>query len=257
MSSKFLSNNELKKILEKATLEERFSLTRLLDKEQQNAYNSKKLQEEICWEGGNGFVNLLWRQGDGTGYLDIVDDVLDELKILGAPSYRFQVRHYDEIEELKYDKKEASKKGIEYAEKYEEKIILKLLEITYEKMSNEEKISFDEQINQLADKYTSNTARNLSGVGGLMILANLGGFTTYTLLTTIMSTVTLGTLGFGVYTAATTLLSVILGPVGWAGLGVAAAFTIGKPDYQKLIPLVAVIGAIRQRIKYDENLERI
>ena len=63
----------------------------------------------------------------------------------------------------------------------------------------------------------------------------------------------MGTLGFGAYTAATTLLSFVLGPPGWAALGIATVFTVGKPDYQKLIPIVAIIGAIRQRLKYEIN----
>lgn len=120
-------------------------------------------------------------------------------------------------------------------------------------MSEQDKLSFDAQINKIAKEFDSNITEKLTGTAGLMALGNLGGFATYTFLTTAMSTITMGTLGFGAYTAATTLLSIALGPVGWAGLGAATILALGKPDYQKLIPIVATIGAIRQRIKYESN----
>ena len=112
---------------------------------------------------------------------------------------------------------------------------------------------FDKQINNIAQEFDSNATKNLVGATGLMVLGNLGGFATYTFLTTAMSTIAMGTLGFGAYTAATSLLSIMLGPVGWAGLGAAAILTMGKPDYQKLIPIVAIVGAIRQRVKYEKD----
>ncbi len=250
MPKKFISNTLLIELLEEATKEERLSLTRILDKQQKEAFSPKKLQEDICWEGGHGVVNF-WRD-QGTGYLDIIDEVADELKLKGLTPY-YKVKYYEEIDVLKYDKKESQLLGTEYAEKAEEKIILKLLEMTYENMSDKEKITFNEQVNKVAKEFNSNASQNLTGAAGLMVLGNLGGFATYTFLTTAMSTITMGSLGFGAYTAATTLLSVVLGPVGWAGLGAAAILTIGKPDYQKLIPIVAIIGAIRQRIKYESK----
>ena len=100
----FISNSTLKNLLSHATNEELLSLTKLLESEKDLPYTATKLQEEICWEGGHGVVNILWRLGDGTGYLDIVDEVLDELNIYGLPSYDFEVKYYDEINDLKYSK---------------------------------------------------------------------------------------------------------------------------------------------------------
>ena len=76
MPKNFLSNNTLKELLNGATDEELLSLTKLLEPEKNSSYTSTKLQEEICWEGGHGVINILWRFGEGTGYLDIVDEVL-------------------------------------------------------------------------------------------------------------------------------------------------------------------------------------
>ena len=163
-----------------------------------------------------------------------------------------EVKYFDEVENLKFSKEEATRRGKDYALKVEEKIILKLLEMTYKQLDDNKKEEFDKQINKVAQKFDSNITKGLSGTAGLLALGNLGGFATYTFLTTSLSTISMGTLGFGAYTAATSLLSIVLGPVGWAGLGIAGIFALGRPSYQKLIPIVAIVGAIRQRIEYEK-----
>ena len=111
--------------------------------------------------------------------------------------------------------------------------------------------NFNSHLSQTVNQYDSSSIGAITGTAGLMALANLGGFATYTFLTSLMSTLSFGTLGFGAYTAATSFLSVVIGPVGWAGLGLWAIFTLGKPDKSKLVLLVATIGAIRQRTLYQ------
>lgn len=110
---------------------------------------------------------------------------------------------------------------------------------------------FDNSINQVVNEFGDNNHSGLVGTAGLMAIANLGGFATYTLLTSFMSAVSFGSLGFGAYTAATSLLSIAIGPVGWIALGSYAVFSLGKPSMSKLMPIVATVGAIRQRIKYE------
>ena len=266
MPKNFISNKELRKLLEQATEEEKLALTKLIKEKKKSAYSAKKLQIKICELGGLDFVNYI-REG-GTGYLDILDGLLDKLDIEGFQEYD-EIEKFDRIvspynslsiplinfdSPLEYKKSEAKKLGLDYAEKVEEKIILKLLEDAYENMSQEKRKNFDEQISLAATKFgSSNNKELLTGTAGLLALGNLGGFATYTFLTSLMSTVSFGTLGFGAYTAATSLLSVLLGPVGWAGLGVFAAYSYSSPEYKKLIPIVATIGAIRQRVKYESQ----
>ena len=201
MPKMFLSNGELRNLLLQATEEEKLALTRLLKPKKNKAYGAKKLQKEICLEGGNDLINRA--RGQGTGYLDIVADVLTELDIDGFPSYDDEVSTYDELSlplnnemlndtlsfigmspPLKYKKKKGRALGLDYAEKAEEKIILVLLEKAYDNMSPNEKKSFDEQVNLVAKNFESNSTRNLTGATGLMLLGNMGGFATYTFLTT-------------------------------------------------------------------------
>lgn len=350
MLNKFISNVELVKLLELATDEEKLALTKILDKNKITALDSKKLQEKISKEGGHGVVNFI--RGQGTGYLDILDDVADTLKINDKQSYNTSVKYFEEMYyiknkshntidskvEKKYNIYEAKTLNLEYTSKLEEKVIAELIRKSYElmlqqkkdaeenlqklkleknileqilneniqkskikvidtvfedgvwikkareyiepnlknkinddtknieilklKIEREENIiidtgkkinDFDSAINEVSKKFNTNDFEKLTGTAGIMAIANLGGFATYTLLTSMMSVVSMGTLGFGAYTAATTLLSIIIGPVGWAGLGIFTIFSIGKPNMSKMILIIATIGAIRQRIKYEKK----
>ena len=366
MPEKFISNFELQKLLLEATDDEKLALTKIVDKTQENSFDSDKLQEEICLFGGHGFANLY--RGSGTGYLDIVYDVAKTLGIDDRESYSSGVKYYDEIMyikneksdtpnssiERKYTREEATKLGNDYAVETEQKIIIKVMENAYAQMKNgKEKIesdlnrlkskkaeyeqktpvrksslielmsqlsalrselsqlrdpdddkyselqdeihshekkvtiikkeidnllailktlpqeindkeielneaierldNFNSHLSQTVNQYDSSSIGAITGTAGLMALANLGGFATYTFLTSMMSGLSFGTLGFGAYTAATSLLSVVIGPVGWAGLGIWTIFTLGKPDMSKLVLLVATIGAIRQRTLYQTS----
>jgi hypothetical protein len=361
MSTKFISNSELVILLSKATPDERLGLTRLVDSDREQTFDAGTLQEEISKFGGHGVSNW-FRGGKGTGYLDIIDDVAETLKINDREPYSDSVKYYDEstyvtpIEgskiQPKYSVEKATQLGIKYALEHEQKIIVKVMENAYENMKKEKEnaerkvldLLFDQEKaemslplrkksleetkselsvskktldnieNQDSDEYTkaeksarqldkrvvvlerevsSNTKKvatlpqeisekegeldeaiqrlknfddhlsktlsqydtsnlgAITGTAGLMALANLGGFATYTFLTSAMSTLSFGTLGFGAYTAATSFLSILIGPVGWASLGLWTIFTLGKPDDSKLVLIVAMIGLIRQRVAHE------
>lgn len=254
MSDQFLSNIELRRLLAKATPEERLRLMHILEPKWGNRVTPEDLQSVICNSGGHSAMNLL--RGQGAGYLDIVDDVAKKLDIRPHIPYysddiELPVSKFDEVDCLRTTREQGAKLGVEYAEKMEEKIILKLLELAYENMSPSERKEFDKQINDVAEQFDSQHIGKLAGASGLIILGNLGGFATYTFLTTSMSAISFGTLGFGAYTTATTTLSYLLGPPGWAALGAYGVFALGKPNMKKMVPVVAGVGAVRQRLKYE------
>lgn len=370
MAEKFISNSELRNLLEIATDDERLALTKIIDESENKPFNSKKLQEEICLFGGHGIANFF--RGGGTGYLDIINDVAEVLEIKDREIYSLSVKCYDEIYYIKgeksdtpnsstarkYTRPEGKKLGLEYAIKHEQKIIIRVMENAYKKMvksqedlevqlsrlikrqnkinseiinfqaelesieeqlknmklgfigstftSEDEKIkrkneidslsrkfnsvqkklttlkeekekvpraiekkenevleamerveSFNEHLSETVIQFNSSSIGTITGTAGLMALANLGGFATYTFLTSMMSALSFGTLGFGAYTAATSFLSVVIGPVGWTGLGLWALFSLGKPNMSKLVLIVATVGAIRQRVLYEKQTPRL
>jgi uncharacterized protein YaaW (UPF0174 family) len=204
MPHSFLSNGVLRELLSHATKNEKLLLTKLLDENQTISYSHEKIQEEICLCGGHGITNFF--RGSGTGYIDILDDVAEKLNIENLTPYfsldsDLSLSHIDEISSLEIPRDEAIKRGIEYAKATEEKIILKILEKSYEDMSINERREFDSMVNDVAQKFGSDPTQKLAGTAGLIVLGKLGSFATYTFLTTTMSAISMGTLGFGVYTS--------------------------------------------------------
>jgi hypothetical protein len=99
-------------------------------------------------------------------------------------------------------------------------------------------------------------ANGLSNVGkgaALLALGNLGGFATYTVMSTVLSAVSLGTLSFGTYALASSVLSVLLGPVGWLALGAYAAQKLGSPDEVRVVRLAATCSLISERLMQENG----
>jgi len=238
---KYISNLELKKLLNDATNEEKLELTRLLHSKEDGTINEAldyiTLHNDIISENS---------------YLKLLIDIAKKLDIK-TQSYYEKIIKYDKVENLEYDYQTATTKCLKYSHFLEEKITIKLLGNIYENMNESEKKLFDKTLQSVAEKNGSTSNKNLIGTTGLLVLGNMGGFATYTFLTTMMSTLSFGALGFGAYTAATSLLSVALGPVGWVGLGLYAMYKLGQPDFKKLIPVVVTIGMIRNRIDSKNN----
>lgn len=235
---KYISNKELISLLKHATKEELETLTSIIKGKNYREDMPNMTPEEIC--------NKLFRSN---GYLKAVKQVAEKMDISTSLDSQL-LQDIDEIEHLSMSVKKATKKNLRYTEDYEVQIIAKILEITYEKMSEEDKEKFDKSVQEVASQYGKST-KGLVGVAGLMVVANMGGFATYTLMSSLLSALSFGSLGFGAYTTASSLLSTLIGPVGWIGLGVYALYKFGQPDYKVLIPFVATIGAIRQRVNSE------
>lgn len=256
MPKKFLSNRVLLGLLERASDDERLTLTKILDPLTNAPLNGVLLQQRICAAGGHGVAN--WLRGQGTGYIDMLDDVVDSLKVGGVPSYRgervfdgLSLWQIDEVESIRINKRDTEKclkLGIAHVEMAENKVLIQLLESAYKNMSQSQRLAFDARVREVANQFGSTSGKNIAGGAGLMVLGNLGGFATYTLMSTILSTISFGALGFGAYTAASSVLSFVLGPAGWVAMGGAAIHAMGKPELKTTIPLVANVAMIRQRL---------
>lgn len=138
----------------------------------------------------------------------------------------------------------------------EDDVLRKTLKLSYENMSKEERAEFDEKVKDIASQQGI-SSQNIIGAAGLMTVANLGGFSTYMLMSSFLSVVSFGTLGFGAYTAASSLLSTIIGPVGWTALGIYAIYKWTRPDFKKLIPAVITVAMISKRLEYEKHQKRL
>ena len=77
-------------------------------------------------------------------------------------------------------------------------------------------------------------------------------FAPYMLMSSVLHAISFGTLSFGAYTAASSLLHVLLGPVGWAALGAAVVHKASKGNLKKTIPFALAVGAVRQRVSSED-----
>lgn len=258
MPNKFLSNGVLLGLMERASNDERLTLTKILNPSEKDPLSGAQLQQKICAAGGHRVAN--WIRGQGTGYIDILDDVIDSLKVEGVPAYRggkvfnglslWQIDEVDSVRINKRDTEECLKLGVAYVEMAENKVLIKLIESAYQNMSSEQRAAFDARVREVANQFGATGGKGLAGGAALLALGNFGGFATYTLMSTVLSTISFGALGFSVYTAASSLLSFVLGPAGWIAMGGAAVHALGKPELKTTIPLVANIAVIRQRLTH-------
>lgn len=294
-TNKFYANQEIYKVLNQATTEERLQITRILEGDVESPYKmhipfkADKLVRELTWCGGNTIANIF--RGSGNSYLDMLDDVALLLEIpknqyvsysgIAAidDSYMFEdiiiktlceeiicpelnmpisevqaakkvyinnlLKYEKQYEEIKLRLKRFTG---EHTLKLEETIIYKFMDMTYEKMSAKEKLEFDQAIQALAIEKGIDSKKISSGVAGLIVIGELGGFTTYMLMSMALSKLGLGVFGFGFFTGASSFLSIILGPVGWGAAGGYLLWSFAAPNKQKVMKIVLTVALIRMRL---------
>ena len=136
-------------------------------------------------------------------------------------------------------------------------IIFELFEFTYSSLSEEKKREFDQAVQEIAIEKGLTSSKLSKGVAGLILIGEMGGFTTYMLMSVFLSKIGLGVLGFGVFTGASTLLGVILGPVGWMASGSWILWEFASPRKNKMAKIVATVALIRLRLQEEENAIRV
>lgn len=276
LKTQHIATEELCSLLSRASEQERQSLSAILRGADSEVLSPATLVHEVGLAGGHGIANLL-RGGDGIGYLEILEDAVGELNLStthensGGFPRKYSRRELEKIEHPPQDEdsknlrrdlglrtepysrleiEELREEGNRYAEQCELSIINHVLKTAYSNFDKAQRVRFDHELAKIACSFSSdNDPSALTGAAGLMAIANLGGFATYTLMSSVLSMITFGTLGFGAYTAASALLSVAIGPVGWLALGSVAAYKFGKPELEKTIPFAATVGMLRQRIQ--------
>jgi uncharacterized protein YaaW (UPF0174 family) len=254
------SSNDLEEILILATEEERKVLTQIVAPDCRGVMAADRLRRTICEIGGHSVMN--WVRSGGVGYLEILSDVVGLLKVPGLPKYLaldsegYSLMRMDSpqlIRTYKLDPLRCMKEISGYTEKAEKAVLAKIMADAYAGMSPADKAKFDAAVQDVAARFGhSSSVKGLTGAAGAMMLAQMGGFATYTLMSTVLSMLSLGTLKFAGYMAASSLLGVAIGPVGWVALGGVAAYKLGKPKDSEILMTVFHITLIRQRVLYEQ-----
>ena len=173
------------------------------------------LEEHISWVGTPIFSYAL---GNGKSYFQIVTDLAEQLGVNVAAG--------------------ASTAEIEIG------LLEKLWTDALARMTAEQR---EELMARVAEQFGPSVKKELVGFAGLAA-AQLSGFGVYvlgsTLLGALNSALGLG-LGFGAFTGLSSVISLVIGPVGWAALGLYTIRKLGSPNYKKLLPVVILIASER------------
>lgn len=131
------------------------------------------------------------------------------------------------------------------------KIEIDIVQTLYNKQINKLNIKDKEKLELALKKEFSNTNLETSGKAlTALTAANLSGFSLYIMSSTILS-FTSGILGitlpFAAYTGLSSTISFIIGPYGWAALGIYTAWNLTNANYNKIIPIIIYINNLKLR----------
>ncbi len=145
-----------------------------------------------------------------------------------------------------------SYRNYETSSEIEVKIAQHVMETVWENMTPEQRQQMDAELKATAAKYDKG-AELLSNVSifGALTAAKLSGFGVYLLASTTLGAITgvIGiTLPFVIYTSMSTMLAVVIGPVGWLGAGLFAFWNMTGPNYKKLVPAILYVCMLRAEL---------
>ena len=138
-----------------------------------------------------------------------------------------------------------------------------LVQAAFEKMvgamGEKDRKLLEHEISKYADKHLGKKNLDIALSSGGVLAANLGGFATYTMASSLLAGAgsTLGmTLPFAAYTTLSSTLSVVLGPVGIGALGLWGLHKITSPNIKVTILIVLAVAAIRERLIFEYPQKR-
>ena len=179
----------------------------------------KAITKELSSAGGHTVVNIF--RGGGVPYKEIVRDVANHISL-------------DLPEKISVPEAET-----QIIQQYLKQVLAKLN---------------DKQRGELAaflEKVAADEGKSFAKEGGVLIAltaAKLSGFSLYLAASTAVGAITGGlgiALPFAFYTTMSSTIAVVIGPVGWAALGLAAVYKLGAPNMKKLLPAVMFIALER------------
>lgn len=181
-------------------------------------YERGLVAEELTRFGGNSLMNI-FRGGSGVPYKELLGDVASHVGV--------------------------GKSSLDDCAKMEMAIIVKVVEQSVGRMSEEDKATFFESVGA--------SYRPGMVPGALAtLLTGLGASGSYRLAAVVASATMSSLVGRGVMLAGGAGLgrglAVLAGPVGWAITGLWTAFDLASPAYRVTVPCVIQIGHMRQKM---------
>lgn len=251
-----ISDAILIEVLERASDEERLAISQAVRPSAVAAFNPDELHRLMALAAGHRVFNAI--RGVGVSYGELLSDSADALGLQEAPSYFSRTKLGWTMSELD-NMKSAVADGVpehvrvemvdSFVDLVERLLLTKLLSVAYDRATPEQRRAIDAGVKEFSKTTGDKRLAGLPTAAALLAVGNLGGFATYTLASTVLSALSFGSLGFGAYTFASSALSVLLGPVGWLALGLAAAAKLGGPRKSEVVRVAATAALTSQRIR--------
>ena len=256
MQVRYFSNIFLNDTIKRATADERMALARLFPSLDPITARPEMIMQSVSHAGEHAATKFLFN-GKGVSYAEILSDIASHLKVPGHVGIYSVTAHgvpcfaaIDRIhspEGKRYTVNQKLDMVEAYLDQLEKSILSFLLQQIYENATAEVRIAIDSKVTQIVTKSDDYAMKGITGGAALLGLANASGFALYTTASTILSTISAGTLGFGAYTATSSLISFLIGPAGWLALGAYGVFKVGGPNKRLLLQVVVSCSLIAQR----------
>lgn len=243
--------------LKRATPQELLAITQIFAPDIKVPKSPEELLATMCSAGGHSVGN--WLRNQGVPYSELLHDVAATLKIQSIQPLKSILQTGLTIAEM--DARVLNKNVSplvanswipelnSYCLHHENQIVSQFTLDTYNRLTQEQRAEVDKQLAELAKKNPTFSAKGLTTTAAVLAAASTSGFVPYMLLSTVISTTTAGIAGFGIYTTASSILHILLGPPGWAALGVAAIYKLGGPDQTRCLKAVLAIAMLRGRLQ--------
>lgn len=183
------------------------------------------------------------------------NDISSLLKRIKGVDKSLSVASYSEMIDLaaKSFKLKRDTKNDADLERY---IVSTQFEKMIKKMDKKDREVLELEINKIAEEKYGKKNMNLVLSSSGLIAANLGGFATYTMATSLLGGISSAigvTLPFAAYTSLTSAISIALGPVGLSALTLWGIHKITSANIKSTILVVLGIAAIRERLIFERE----
>ncbi len=215
--------NELRVLLSESSTEDRANLAKLTDAGFGDSVES--LTGHFVYLRAGTFGQMVW-PGD---YKQLVTDVADHVQIDWSNLLGGRTWHELTTAEI------------------EGEVVATVFSRIFDQLPIEERRRLAVEIGNLS-RDPGLTAHLMAG--GTMLVSQLSGFQVYVLATTVIGAMTnaLGiALPFVFYTTLSKGIAILIGPIGWAALGLAVLFKLNQPNWKKLLLGVVYVATLRGR----------
>lgn len=177
-------------------------------------------------------------------------------RLLGQEAYV----GYGEIVTDAYKRVLGSKPSIQseaQCSSYERCIVEKLFDATLNELSLEHRVQLAESISQVASE-RGERFNSLVTVSSVMAIASASGFGPYLVASTVVGAMSHAVgvaLPFAFYTSMSSTIALLIGPIGWAALGVWFVHRLGAPDLRRTTTAIAFVAYIRARLRLTKDAE--